>query len=229
MHLSPESADKWQAILAAGIRAQQLVANSVAVGGTAAALYACHRISHDVDNLLPTLKDTFDAVLEALEQSPEWKTARTKKPVLILGNVGGVEIGFRQAKRTEPIATKTVKTIHGELVIPTLAEMIGMKAFLAYSRNAMRDYLDFAALTTCTCEASVLDALTSMDRVYGHLQSASVSLEVAKTLSRPEPSDLQGSELSHYRALAPEWHDWTRIEKICQHFGLLFGQRLVGA
>jgi hypothetical protein len=228
-HLSTEEASKWEDILGAGARAQRLIPGSVAVGGTAAALYAGHRISHDVDNLLPALKDTFDAVLEALEQSPEWKTARIKKPVLILGNIEGVEIGFRQARRTEPIATVSISTPQGQVVIPTLAEMIVMKAFLAYSRNVVRDYLDFAALTTCTDEAHVLEALGSLDRLYGHLQSSSAALEVAKTLSKPEPTDLQGADLSRYRALAPGWHDWRRTEQICQHFGVLFGQRLVGA
>src|SRR5271165_6596667 len=80
--------------------------------------------------------------------------------------------------------------------------MLGMKAFLAYSRNAVRDYLDFAALTTCTDEARVLDALTSLERVYGHLLSASVNLEVAKALSRP---DLAIFKEMSYRAIG-RWH-----------------------
>jgi hypothetical protein len=144
----------------------------------------------------------------------------------ILGAGEGVEIGFRQARRTEPIATVSISTPQGEVVIPTLAEMIAMKAFLAYSRNVVRDYLDFAALTTCTDEAHGLEALGNLDRLYGHLQSSSVALEVAKTLSKPEPTDLQGADLSQYRALAPQWHDWRRTEHICQHFGVLLASVL---
>jgi hypothetical protein len=227
-HLSPEEVHTWQTILTAGAEAQRLIPGSVAVGGTAAALYAGHRISYDVDNLLLSLKDTFDAVLESLEQWAEWKTARTKRPVLILGEVQGIEIGFRQARRTQPIANVSMSTPQGTFVIPTLAEILVMKALLAYSRNVVRDYLDFAALTTGAAEAYVLEALSNLDRLYGHLQTSSVALEVAKSLSKPEPIDLQGLDLTRYRALAPEWQDWRRTEQLCQHYGILFGQRLVG-
>jgi hypothetical protein len=148
--LSPEEAVRWHKTLAAGIKSQQLVPGGIAVGGTAAALYAGHRVSHDVDNLLLGLQDNFDAVLEGLEQSQGWKTARIQKPVLILGKVDEVEIGYRQARRTETIAAIHLPTSAGEIIIPTLAEIIGMKAFLAYARNAVRDYLDFAALSAAS-------------------------------------------------------------------------------
>ncbi len=228
-HLSAEEATAWHEVLAAGISSQRLVPGSIAVGGTATALYAGHRISNDVDNVLPALKENFDNVLETLEQSSTWKTARTKRPVLILGSIEGVEIGFRQARRIGPIETAAINTTFGEIVVPTLAEMIRIKAFLAYSRNVVRDYLDFAALTTCVDQEQVLSALADLDRLYGHLQTASVALEVAKALSKPEPSDLKQTDLSHYRALEAKWHDWRHTEQICQRFGLLLGRHLVGA
>ncbi len=226
--LSPSLASQLQTILSAGVKAERLIPSSVAVGGTAAALYAGHRMSFAVDNLLPSLEKTFDHVLESLEQAPEWKIARTKRPVLILGTVQGVEIGFRQAGRTQPIGKVSFPNAQGEIVIPTLSEMLGMKALLAYTRNTVRDYLDFAALTTCTEEAEVLEALDRLDPFYGHLQTSSVALEVAKSLSKAEPLDLQGLDLTRYRALAPEWLDWHRTEQICHHWGILFGQRLLG-
>ena len=133
-----------------------------------------------------------------------------------------------QSPARELIVSASMTTPRGVVVIPTLTEMIGMKAFLAYSRNVVRDFLDFAALTTCADDAHVLEALGALDRLYGHLQSASVALEVAKTLSKPEPIDLQGTDLSRYRALAPEWQDWQRTDRICRGFGVLLGRRLVG-
>jgi hypothetical protein len=89
----------WDDILRAGVRAQQLIPGCVAVGGTAAALYARHRISMDTDHLLPNLSAKFDDALQTLEASPDWKTARTQRPVLILGSIVGVEVGYRQQRR----------------------------------------------------------------------------------------------------------------------------------
>lgn len=66
------------------------------IGRTAKALYAGHRISRDTDHLLVSLRENFDGILEKLSEFPEWKLARTKKPVLILGSIGDVEVGFRQ-------------------------------------------------------------------------------------------------------------------------------------
>lgn len=227
-NLSPAEQKEWNEILIAGIKAQELIEGSIAVGGTASALYAGHRISRDTDHLLMSLKENFDTVLEKLSESPEWKLARTKKPVLILGSINDVEVGFRQSRRTTPIETTVIETFFGKLVVPTLDELIGMKAYLAYSRNATRDYLDFAALSECIGQDGVLTALLKLDERYGELQTASVSLEVAKTLTKAEPFDLEEMDLSNYKALASEWQDWRKIEKICRRFGILLGEKLIG-
>lgn len=105
--------------------------------------------------------------------------------------------------------------------------MIGMKAFLAYRRNATRDFLDFAALSRCASEEEVVASLLKSDERYGDLQTASVALEIAKTLAKPEPYDLSRTDLSRYKALALEWHDWSTTESICQHYGELLGEKLV--
>lgn len=226
-NLSSAEQKEWNEIIIAGIKAQELIKGSIAVGGTATALYAGHRISRDTDHLLMSLKENFDAVLEKLSQSPEWKLARTKKPVLILGSINDVEVGFRQSRRTKPIDTTAIETFFGKLVVPTLDELIGMKAYLAYSRNATRDYLDFAALSECVGQDEVLASLLKLDDRYGELQTASVSLEVAKTLAKAEPFDLEEMDLSNYKALVSEWQDWRKIEKICRRFGVLLGERLI--
>lgn len=211
----------------AGVRAQQVVPGAVAVGGTAAALYANHRLSLDTDHLLPGLKVRFDEVLEALTAVPEWKTARIQRPVLILGSIEDVQVGIREPRRMTPIETTRVRTSGGDLVVPTLMEMLGIKAFLAYSRNAVRDYLDFAALTTCTTQAAVLESLLKLDDLYAGLQTGSIRLEVAKSLADPRPYDLERMDLSRYKALAPFWHDWRRVVGICRPLGLLLSQHLL--
>ncbi|MDQ2746461.1 MAG: nucleotidyl transferase AbiEii/AbiGii toxin family protein [Acidobacteriota bacterium] len=219
---------EWNEIIAAGIKAQMLIEGSIAVGGTAAALYAGHRVSRDTDHLLMSLRENFDEVLDKLAESPEWKLARTKKPVLILGSINDVEVGFRQSRRTKPIATTVIKTDFGNLTVPTLDELIGMKAYLAYSRNATRDYLDFAALCECATDEEVLESLLKLDERYGELQTASVGLEVAKALTESKPYDLDEIDLASYKMLAAKWRNWNKIEKISRRFGLLLGKNLIG-
>jgi hypothetical protein len=192
-----------------------------------AALYAGHRVSLDTDHLVYGLKERFDDVLESLSVTPDWRTARTNRPVLILGSIAEVEVGFREPRRQTPIETASIETPAGTIVVPTLPEMVGIKAFLAYSRNAVRDYLDFAALAACMTEARVLDVLLRLDDLYHGIQTASVRLEVAKALAGARPFDLEATDLSRYKALTAEWHDWRRTEEICRRFGLLLGQRLI--
>lgn len=224
---SAEEKQLWQKTLAAGVMAQSLV-GGIAVGGTACAIYAGHRLSVDTDHLLMDLRGHFDEVLEKLSESPEWKTARLKRPVLILGSINDCEVGFRQSQRTLSIETVSVQTPYGNLVIPTLDELIGMKAYLSYQRRTVRDFLDFAVLTTCTSETEVLDSLLRLDKRYGELQTGSVGLEVSRTLVNPDPVDMEHTDLSRYKALAPEWMEWSRTAEMCRNFGLMLGEKLVG-
>jgi len=50
-------------------------------------------------------------VLAALESVAGWKTARLKRPVLILGNLDGIETGVPQLIRDEPLETVHLATI----------------------------------------------------------------------------------------------------------------------
>ena len=210
---------QWEAVLRAGVEAQRLVSGSIAVGGTAAAMYAQHRLSMDTDHLLPDLTERFDEVRESLEQNPTWKTARVVAPKMILGSIGSVQVGFRQMIRTLPVETNELSTATGPLVVPTLDEMIGMKAYLAYSRRATRDFLDFAALSACTDAETVLGSLLRSDERYGELQTDSVALEIAKVFAEPKPFDLDSVDLALYKGVRPPWNDWSHIASICKFFG----------
>ncbi|WP_194270114.1 hypothetical protein [Candidatus Methylospira mobilis] len=116
-------------------------------GGTASALYAMHRLSFDHDHVLLDLREHFDAVLTELEAVAGWETARIKRPVLILGSLDGVETGIRQLRRARPLETTVMRLGKHDVVLPTLPEVLRIKAFLCLERNATRDYLDLAALT----------------------------------------------------------------------------------
>lgn len=102
-----------------------------------------------------------------------------------------------------------------------------MKAYLSYSRNATRDYLDFAALTQCATKEEVLGSLLKLDERYGDLQTVSVGLEVAKALIEVKPFDLEEVDLADHKTLAPEWQKWAKIEEICRYFGSVLGKTLV--
>ena len=63
-------------VLESAARLQEVVPDAVLVGGSAAALWANHRVSFDHDHVLPDLSARFDAVLEAIEASDGWVTNR---------------------------------------------------------------------------------------------------------------------------------------------------------
>lgn len=217
----------WESVLAAGVAAQRLVPGCVAVGGTAAALYAHHRVSQDTDHLVSDLRSRFDQVRERIESEPGWQTARVQAPVLILGSLNGVEVGFRQARRLDRIETETVSTSAGPLVVPTLDEMIGMKAFMAYSRAATRDFLDLAALAEVGGDDAAVSALLKSDARYGHLQKNSVGMEIAKSLADPRPFDIDLIDLNDYKGLQARWRDWGVAADICRRIGRLLTDRLI--
>lgn len=220
-------AGAWEAVLAAGVAAQRLVPGCIAVGGSAAALYAHHRVSMDTDHLLTDLRSRFDDVRESLERDEEWKTARVQAPVVILGSLGGIQVGFRQARHRGEIATQTVQTATGALVVPTLDEMIGMKGYMAYARNATRDYLDLAALAELAGDEATVAALLKSDDRYGHLQQSSVALSIARQLAAPAPYDLGEVDLSHYKGLIAAWQDWAKVVRVCRRTGELLLKQLL--
>jgi len=74
------------------VQGRLLFLPTVAVGGTAAALYARRRVSFDVDFITPYLREKFDEVESALREMPGFSIARLRRPVLILGRVGEDEI-----------------------------------------------------------------------------------------------------------------------------------------
>lgn len=134
-------------VIRVGVRANREVPGSVALGGAVCALFAQHRASLDIDFVLTDLKDRFQEVREHLFELPGWQEARFRVPVLILGSLDGIEVGYRQLRRTVPLETQEVETLEGMLIIPRLEELLRVKAFLAYERNYTRDFVDFAELS----------------------------------------------------------------------------------
>ena len=130
---------EWEKLLSAAARLQRVLPAAVLVGGTASAVHVRHRLAHDADHVVANLGNRFDEVLAELESVAGWKTARVRKPVLVLGSLDGIETGVRQLIREEPLETIVVDTVGGPLTIPTHEEILRIKGVLILRRNATRD------------------------------------------------------------------------------------------
>ncbi len=210
-----EQLPEWESVLSSAARLQHIIPGAVLVGGTAAALFAKHRFSRDADHVLPDLSSRFDAILAILESVAGWKTARVKKPVMILGNLDGIETGVRQLIREEPLET-TQLDIDGETItVPTEAEILRIKGVLILKRNAVRDYLDFAALADNLGRKKFFAALRCFDEIYPQPNGESALQQLQIQLAEPLPYDLEGTRLDEYKNLRKDWTDWNRVRQVC--------------
>jgi hypothetical protein len=207
-------------VLESAARLQELVPDAVLVGGSAAALYAGHRDSHDHDHVLENLSERFDTVLDAVESEDGWVTNRVVPGKIILGRIGDIEAGVRQLIRRTPLETATLMLPSGHhLTVPTDAETLRVKAFLIVRRNQTRDYLDAAAVSDLVGIPSAGATLRGMDDYYAdqHGGGDGVASQVYRQLSDPRPADSRTTtQLDRYKNLAPRWQDWAEVRRVCQ-------------
>ena len=215
---------------AAAARLQELVPDAVLVGGTAAVHHAGHRVSLDDDHVVADLRERFDDVLAALEETSGWVTALVQRPVLILGKLDGVETGVRNLIRRTPLEVEVVVVGNRDLRVPTLPEIARIKAWLCLLRNATRDYLAFAALADRLGDRRTAAVVAEMDRYYADQLGADgrrVATQVARQLAEPRPDDLGEVELISYRRLDRRWHDWQAVVDVCRRVAVRVLDRLV--
>jgi hypothetical protein len=181
-------------VLEKAARLQELIPGAVLVGGSAAALYAHHRESLDHDHVVADLAERFDSILEHLEALGEWSTARVQPGQIILGEVRG--------KR---------------LLVPTAAEILRIKAWLALSRNQTRDYLDVAALAERIGLDEAASVLCGIDDYYADVnrRPEAVATQLVRQLADPRPRDGEVTgQLASYKALDPRWHEWSEVKAV---------------
>lgn len=202
-------------VLESAARLQQLVPDAVLVGGSAAAWHAGHRISFDHDHVLTDLNQRFDAVLGALEADPHFVLNRAAHGKIILGELGGIETGVRQLIRQVPLETQRISLPSGhELAVPTIAEALRIKAYLALKRNQTRDYLDIAALASDMGMDHAACVLREMDRFYADAARGddAVSSQVARQIAAPQPRDASVTRQLHaYKGIQPPWDSWENV------------------
>jgi hypothetical protein len=205
---------EWERLLSSAARLQKILPAAVLVGGSAAALHVRHRFSKDADHVLTDLAQRFDAILLELESVAGWRTARIRRPVMILGSLDGIETGIRQLVRDQPLETIRVHCAGQDVTVPTLAEILRIKGALILKRNATRDYLDFVALADAMKDEAVVEALRHFDDIYPQPNGQSALQQLQIQLAKPLPYDLENTRLDEYKDLIPKWHDWSNVEVV---------------
>lgn len=209
----------WETLLAQAALLQAKIPSAVLVGGTAAALHAHHRISFDHDHVLKDLGRHYAKANAALESIAGWRTTRRVRGKLLLGNIAGIEAGLRNQRRTAPLETTSIELPNrGKLKLPTVAEMLRIKAFLVAERNATRDYLDVAALSHHLGLRKSADALERMQDLYSEFagEGGDILVTIVMKLSHPDPYDLTEVDLAEYKGIVPPWNSWHAVEKQCR-------------
>jgi hypothetical protein len=197
------------------LQARLVFLPTVAVGGTAVAMYAKHRVSLDVDFVSPLLAERFDDVENALLGMDDFSIARIRRPVLILGSLDGDEIGLRQLRRAEPLDAVEVDG----LWIPTLAELLRVKSFLLSDRRAVRDFIDVCALVRTAGLEAALTAMEPFDALYGGVSTAGPLLAFAEA-AHDQPVDLDDFNPASWRSLAPAYRDIQRVLTEVRNFAV---------
>jgi hypothetical protein len=220
---------RWQKLIEAAANFQELLTGSVMIGGSAVALHLKHRYSFDADHILSNLIENYEEVLDFLEGRDDWKTARINPPKLILGNFQGVETGVRQLRRNRPLETEQIHIKGISLTIPTIPEMIRTKGWMIISRNATRDYIDFAALAKHVGIKEAAVALSDFNDFYSDLirgSQASPIVQLIRQLAEPKPGDFDQIDLSLYKGIQPPFDSWEFIVKICEYISMELGDRV---
>ncbi len=137
---------------------------------------------------------------------------------LVLGAIGGIDAGLRNQRRSAPLETTTVRLKGGgRLRIPTVAEMLRIKAFLVVERNATRDYLDVAALSHHLGLRKSAGALAPMNDLFAQFagEGGDLLVSLAVKLANPDPYDLTEVDLSEYKGIVAPWNHWHAVQAQC--------------
>ena len=206
-------------LLAHAARLQTKVPGAILVGGSAAAPHVRHRYSVDHDHVIKDLQRNYDKVFASLESIAGWRTTRKVRGTMLLGEADGIAAGVRNQKRAAALETIDVEVAPGRtLRVPTVNEMLRIKAFLVVDRNATRDYLDAAALSHHLGARKAVEALESMNELYGGFagEGGDMLTSLVTKLAAPDPYDLTDVDLTEYKGIIAPWDDWRAVETQCR-------------
>ena len=66
-----------------------------------------------------------------------------------------------------------------------------------------------------------MQAMEMFDRLYRQASAESPLQQLQVQLANAVPYDLEETELSEYKNLAPRWHDWATVKVACSHLANL--------
>jgi hypothetical protein len=213
----------WERLLADAALLQTRLPGAVLVGGTAAALHAHHRVSIDHDHVIKDLSKHYDTAIAELESIVGWRTRRRIKGKLVLGEIDGIGAELRNLRRSAALATVTIDLPgRRKLKLPTVEEMLRIKAYLAVQRNATRDYLDTAALSHHLGLSESARSLDRMNELYSEFagEGGDMLSTVVVKLASPDPYDLTEVDLTEYKGIVAPWNDWRAVEAQCRSLAL---------
>ncbi len=130
-----------------------------------------------------------------------------------------LDAGLRNLERSAALETTTLQLADGRtLRLPTVQEMLRIKAFLLVERNAVRDYLDVAALSQRLGLPGSVRALERMNELYAEFagEGGDMLSSIVVKLSHPDPFDLTEVDLTGYKGIAPPWNDWRAVLAQCR-------------
>lgn len=127
-------------------------------GGTAISLQLHHRLSEDLDfELLGTKKDRpeleFNKIItEVTDVFPGSRKEIMGEDHFLMTLPGEVKLSF--FRPANPVPSITAGLQIGNVIMPTLQELLGMKMYVATQRGAYRDYYDIYCLLEKGCSFS---------------------------------------------------------------------------
>ncbi len=124
---------------------------------------------------------------------------------------------MRQLLRSRPLESVEIEVQGKPLLVPTAAETLRIKAWLALSRNQTRDYLDVAALADSIGLDEAAAVLGDIDDYYAdvNLRPEAVATQLVRQLADPRPRDAEvTTQLTSYKALDSRWHEWSTVKVV---------------
>ena len=219
------------AVFAAAARLQELVPEAVLVGGTAAVHHAGHRVSLDDGHVVADLRERFDDVLAALEETSGWVTARVQRPVLILGKTGWG--GNRGSESDPPDPARSRGGCRGESR-PAGADAPRDRAHQGVAVSAPQCHPRLSRFRRLggparrsTYRSRGRGRWIATTPINSVPDGRRVATQVARQLAEPRPDDLGEVDLISYRRLDRRWHDWQTVVDVCRRVAVRVLDRLV--
>jgi hypothetical protein len=119
--------------------------------------------------------------------------------------------------RGRPLESTEIEVRGKRLLVPTAAETLRIKAWLALGRNQTRDYLDIAAIADSMGLDEAAEVLRGIDDYYADVnrRPEAVVTQLARQLADPRPRDAEvTAQLATYKALDPRWHEWSAVRAV---------------